>query len=152
MENCIFCKIVERKIDSAVIWEDKDFLAILDVNPNMKGMTLVLAKAHYGSYAFDLPDGVYAKFFDAAKAVAQLLEKALGVHRVALVMEGMGVDHAHLKLYPLPGVKKEFGETWAKERAFFETYEGYLSTQLGPPADIAELKKFAEEIRKHASK
>jgi len=50
VEECIFCEIVEGKRDSAKIWENEEFLAILDVNPNVKGMTLVLTKKHYGSY------------------------------------------------------------------------------------------------------
>ena len=53
MENCIFCKIVKGEIPCVKIWEDKDFLAILDVFPNTKGMTLVLTKKHFDSYAFE---------------------------------------------------------------------------------------------------
>ena len=44
-DDCIFCKIINGKIDSAKIWEDKEFIAVLDVNPNTKGMALVLTKA-----------------------------------------------------------------------------------------------------------
>jgi histidine triad (HIT) family protein len=44
MKDCIFCKIANGEIESVKIWEDKDFFAILDVNPNTKGMTLVLTK------------------------------------------------------------------------------------------------------------
>jgi len=110
MKNCIFCKIIKREIDSAKIWEDKDFLAILDVNPNTKGMTLVLTKKHYDSYAFKIPKKIYQKFMLATKKVAKILEKGLKVKRVAMVMEGMGVNHAHLKLYPLYGLNKKFEE------------------------------------------
>ncbi len=148
MEDCIFCKIIKGEIDSAKIWEDDDFLAILDVNPNTKGMALVLTKKHYDSHVFDLPDSIYGKFMDASKKVAKLLEKGMNVARVAMVMEGIGVNHTHIKLYPLHGVGKEFKKMWAKEKVFFKKYEGYLSTQLGPEADLSELKKLAREIRK----
>ena len=63
-------------------------------------------------------------------------------------MEGMGVNHAHIKLYPLHGVTEKFQETWAKEKKFFEKYEGYISTQLGPQIELEELKKLAEKIKK----
>jgi diadenosine tetraphosphate (Ap4A) HIT family hydrolase len=86
----------------------------------------------------------------AAKKVAKILEKALSVKRVAMVMEGMGVNHAHIKLYPLHGVEEKFIESWAKEKKFFERYEGYISTQLGPQADNEELKRLAEQIKKSA--
>lgn len=147
MESCIFCKIAKGEIKSAKIWEDGQFVAILDVNPNTKGMTLVLTKDHYDSYAFDMPDDVYSKFAIAAKKVSKILEKGLGVTRVSMVMEGMGVNHAHIKLYPLHGVAEKFKEMWAKGKIFFDKYEGYISTQLGPQADPGELMKLAEEIK-----
>jgi len=145
-ENCIFCKIVKGELDSARIWEDKHFLAILDIMPNTKGMTLVLTKEHYDSYAFDMSDRIYNKFMLSAKKVSKLLEKGLKVKRVAMVMEGMGINHAHVKLYPLHGLDDKFKEMWAKDKIFFEKYEGYISTQTGEKADINELKKLATEI------
>ncbi|HIH14532.1 MAG TPA: HIT family protein [Nanoarchaeota archaeon] len=147
MADCIFCKIVQGEIPSAKFWEDKDFLAILDIFPNTKGMSLVLTKRHYDSYAFGLPDAVYLELMAASKKVAKLLEKALPVKRVSLVVEGMGVNHIHVKLYPMYGLKDKFEETWAKQEVFFDKYEGYISTQLGPKANFDELKRLAEKIR-----
>jgi len=149
MAECVFCKIVNGELGCAKIWEDKEFLAILDGMPNTKGMALVLTKKHYGSYAFDMPEKEYLKLMSASKKVAKILEKGLGVTRVAMVMEGMGINHAHIKLYPLHGVKEKFRETWAKEKIFFDEYQGYISTQTGEKADINELKKLAEKIRAH---
>jgi len=148
MENCIFCKIVGGEIPSVKIWEDEKFLAVLDVFPNTKGMTLVMPKKHYDSYVFDMPYDVYCEFFKAAKKVVKILETGLDVKRVALVMEGMGVNHAHLKLYPLFGLEDKFKETWAKDKIYFDNYQGYISTQLGPQADPAALRQLAEEIKK----
>lgn len=149
MDDCIFCKIARGEIDAAKIWEDENFIATLDINPNTKGMTLVMPKKHYDSYAFDMPDEEYGAFMIAAKKVAGLLERALNVQRVALVMEGMGINHAHIKLYPMYGLEEKFKETWAQDRVFFDRYEGYISTQLGPAADLEGLKKLAEEIREN---
>lgn len=147
MTNCIFCKIAAGEIPAATIWENNKFLAVLDANPNTKGMTLIIPKAHYDSYAFEMPDDVYCKFFLAAKTVARMLEIGLGVKRVALVMEGMGINHAHLKLYPLYGLEEKFKAMESKDRVFFDRYQGYISTQCGPVADPAELKKLAKEIQ-----
>ncbi len=145
-ENCVFCKIVNGELYSAKIWEDNDFLAILDIMPNTKGMTLVLTKEHYDSYAFDMPDRIYSRFMLSAKKVSKLLEKGLKVKRVAMVMEGMGINHVHIKLYPLHGLDNKFEEIWAKDKIFFEKYEGFISTQTGEKVDINELKKLATEI------
>ncbi|HTZ42156.1 MAG TPA: HIT domain-containing protein [Candidatus Omnitrophota bacterium] len=146
MENCIFCKIVKGEIPSAKIWEDKEFIAILDKSPNVNGMTLVMPKKHFDSNATDMPDKEYTDLMLAVKKVAKLLEKKLNVKRVAIVMEGLGVNHVHIKLYPLYGLEKKFEETWAKEKKFFERYEGYISTHLGPEKSLEELNKIAKKI------
>jgi len=145
--DCIFCKIANGEFDSAKIWEDENFVAILDINPNTKGMTLVIPKKHFDSDAFLMPDKDYQDLMMAVKKVSEILRKGLSVNRVAMVAEGMGVNHVHIKLYPLYGIEKEFQEIWAKEKVFFENYQGYISTQLGPQADIDNLKKLAEEIK-----
>lgn len=147
MSDCIFCKIVQGEILSAKIWENDEFLAILDAFPNTRGMTLVIPKEHYDSYAVEMPRDVFQRFMLAGKEVAKLLDKKLKVQRTALVMEGMGINHAHLKLYPLHGLDKKFESMEAKEKVFFENYPGYLTTRLGPQPDPEELKKLAEEIR-----
>ena len=147
MSDCIFCKIIRGEIPSAKIWENDEFLSILDICPNTKGMVLTMPKKHYDSYAFEMPDDVFQRFMLAGKETAKLLDKRLKVQRTALVMEGMGINHAHLKLYPLHGLDKKFKEMIAQEKVFFENYPGYLTTQIGPQADTEELKKLAEEIR-----
>jgi len=146
--DCIFCKIIGGQIPRASFWEDEKFIAILDAFPNTKGMTLVVPKDHHDSYVVDMDDETYSEFFIAAKKVAKILEKALGVKRVAMVMEGMGVNHAHIKLYPLHGLENKFVEMYAPERRFFDRYEGYLTTVLGPEADMQRLNKLADKIRR----
>ena len=148
MKDCIFCKIIKGKIPSVKIWEDEKNLAILDINPNTEGVTLVLTKSHYDSDATDMPNKDYIDLMMAVKKVAKLLEKKLKVKRVAIVMEGLGINHVHIKLYPIHGLNEKFKEMWAKERKFFEKYEGYISTHLGPEKSMEELKKIAEKITK----
>ncbi len=146
-EDCVFCRIVKGEVESVKIWEDDDFLAILDINPNTEGMTLVLPKKHCDSYVFNINNSFYNKFMLAVKKVAELLERGLGVKRVAMIMEGMGINHAHIKLYPLHGVGEKFKEIWAKDKIYFNKYEGYISTQLGPQKSLEELKKLAKKIK-----
>ncbi|MCL5018355.1 MAG: HIT family protein [Candidatus Pacearchaeota archaeon] len=148
MENCIFCKIVKEEIPSVKIWEDENHIAILDKFPNTEGMTVVITKKHFDSDATDMPDGDYKDLMIAAKRVTKILEKKLGVKRVAMIMEGLGVNHVHIKLYPIYGLDKKFSEKWADNKVYFNTYEGYISTQIGPEKTIEELNKIAEKIRK----
>jgi len=83
----------------------------------------------------------------AAKKVAKLLENSLKVKRAALVMEGLGVNHVHIKIYPIHGLAEKFKEIWAKDEVYFQKYEGYISTQLGPQRSMSELEAIAKEIR-----
>ncbi|CAN5415892.1 hypothetical protein BH10BAC5_BH10BAC5_18940 [soil metagenome] len=144
-ENCIFCKIVRGEIPSYKIYEDDRFIAILDIFPNTKGMTLVIPKAHFSSYAFDMNDDDYTAFMLAAKKVGKIIDEKLNVRRTSLVMEGMGVNHAHLKLYPMHGLFKKFEPIVPTDplnnKVFFEKYEGYLTTLLGPKATEESLKE-----------
>jgi len=136
-------------MESVRIWEDKDFIAILDINPNTRGVTLVMPKAHHDSYAFDMPEKDYSKLMAASRKVAKILEKGLKVRRVAMVMEGLGINHVHIKLYPLHGLDQKFQEMWGKDKIFFNKYEGYISTQIGPRVPIEELKILAKKLNTH---
>jgi histidine triad (HIT) family protein len=147
MEECIFCKIAQKDIPSAVIWEDSEYLAFLDLNPNTKGMTLVIPKKHYNSDLFRMADKEMGEFLQATKKTAKILEKGLCVKRVALVVEGMGVNHLHAKLYPLYGLEEKIYEKIIVKRVYFDKYEGYLSTQLGPSLSARELYLLAEKIK-----
>jgi histidine triad (HIT) family protein len=146
MNYCIFCNILNGSLDAAKIWEDENHIAVLDIYPNTKGMTLVISKAHRESDLSDMSVEEYQSFFLAARKVSDLLKNGLNVKRVSLVLEGMGINHAHIKLYPLHGLESTFKEMWGNETIFFEKYEGYISTLLGPQADMAELKKLEQQI------
>ena len=146
-ENCIFCRIAKGEIPSVKIWEDKEFLAILDVFPNTEGMTLIIPKKHYDSYLFDLPEEFYKRFMMATRKIAKILEKGLKVRRVAMIMEGMEINHLHMKIYPLHGLKNKFSVMAPEEEKYFENYEGYLTTLSGPKKSMEELEKIAERIR-----
>ncbi|MYM22758.1 HIT domain-containing protein [Duganella sp. FT135W] len=49
MENCIFCKIAEKKIPSTTVYEDDDLLAFKDINPAAPVHLLVIPKKHFGT-------------------------------------------------------------------------------------------------------
>lgn len=151
MEGCLFCKIVAGEIPSHAVWEDADHLAFLSIFPNTEGVTVVIPKKHYPSYAFALPDDVLAALMLATKKVANLLDKALpDVGRTAMVFEGFGVDHVHAKLYPMHGTAdmSEWKPIESKSDKYFDRYEGYISSHDAARAEDADLAALAEKIRK----
>ena len=46
MENCIFCKIINREIPSKIVYEDDKVIAFNDVNPAAPIHILVIPKKH----------------------------------------------------------------------------------------------------------
>lgn len=150
MDDCIFCKIVAGSVPAHKIWEDEKHIAFLSIFPNTEGVSVVIPKAHYTSYAFDLPDEVLADLMIATKKVAKLLDSALpDVGRTAMVFEGFGVDHVHSKLFPMHGTADM--STWrpieSKVQKYFDQYEGYVSSHDYELADDATLAALAEKIR-----
>jgi len=143
MADCIFCKIVDGEIPSVKVWEDSEFIAILDIKPKTKGMVVVMPKKHFESNIFDMPRVEYKNFMLATKKVAKYMEKGLRVDRVAMVMEGLDIDHAHIKLYPIYGLNRKF-----KSGAVLPSdYEGYVAVENGHERSLEELKKVADEMR-----
>lgn len=147
MKNCVFCDIASGKIQAHKIYEDMKYIAILDIHPNTSGQTLIITKKHYPSYVFKMNERKYLDLMKVSKKIAILLDNKLKVKRTAMVMEGMGIDHAHIKLYPLHGLNKEFKEIWAKKRIFFDKYKGYITTLMGPEIKKEHLKKISKKIR-----
>jgi len=149
MQDCIFCKIVKGEAPSFKVWEDNKYLAFLSISPNTEGMTVVIPKTHYSSYAFNLPDEILCELIIATKKVAKLLDlKFEDVGRTALVFEGFGVDHIHSKLYPMHGTADM--ENWkpieAKIDKYFEKYEGYISSHDYKRETDEKLLKTAKKI------
>lgn len=149
MNECIFCKIIKEELPSHRIWEDDAHLAFLTIFPNTEGVSVVIPKKHYPSYAFDLPDDVLANLMIATKKVAKLLDSKLeDVGRTAMVFEGFGVDHIHAKLYPMHGTNiPEWKPIESSIDKYFEKYEGYISSHDYKREDDEKLKVLAARIR-----
>lgn len=127
--DCIFCKIIAGEIPSVKIWENDQFIAILDAFPACKGQVLVIPKRHYDSDIFLMGDDVYTSLMLATKEVAALMKKWLWVEKVGMVVEWLQVPHAHVKLYPF----------W-EGRSFEWWLTGHVM------ADSEELKNIANKI------
>jgi len=152
--KCIFCQIAKGSIKTpGLFWEDEEFMAFLAIDPNTEGFSAVIPKQHYGSDVLKMPDDVLKKFILAAKRVAQILEKYFtDVGRVGLIMEGTGIDHAHIKLVPMHGTEHmkrgEWKQILSGKEFWFDKYEGWISSGSGSMADPQELEKLANKLRK----
>ena len=51
VDNCIFCKIVQRQIPSRLVYEDEEMMAFHDIHPWAPVHFLIIPKAHIPSIA-----------------------------------------------------------------------------------------------------
>ncbi|MAG78442.1 diadenosine tetraphosphate hydrolase [archaeon] len=137
MDNCLFCGIVEERIPAYKIYEDNKHIAILDIYPAVRGQSLVLPKKHHGSYVFEMKEDDYVALMVASRNVAKLTDDKLRSLRTCMVMEGMEVNHAHIKLYPIYEVLTNI----ASGTIDLNKYPGHINTKHGERMSESELEK-----------
>lgn len=116
----IFSRIISGEIPSYKIAEDDRFYAFLDINPIQKGHTLVIPKLEV-DYLFDMDDQLLGDMMVFAKKVAGKMKQVLDCKKVAVMVIGLEVAHAHIHLIPInkePDIK---GRVELSEDEFLET-------------------------------
>lgn len=98
--SSVFTKIINREIPGHIVAENERFIAFLDVNPLVKGHTLVVPKKEV-DYIFDLPDEDLADLHIFAKKVAAGIKAAIPCKRIGVAVIGLEVPHTHVHLVPL---------------------------------------------------
>ena len=103
-DDCLFCKIVAGEIPSYKVYEDGDFIAILDRFPRNLGHTLIIPKEHFDDL-FDLPGALAERLLPLARELAGKVKEATGCEGLNLVQNngeasGQEVKHFHLHIIP----------------------------------------------------
>ncbi len=96
----IFTRIIEGEIPCYKVAEDDRYFAFLDINPLRAGHTLVVPKVET-DYLFDLDDDTLSGMMIFAKKVAAQIRSKIECERVAVVVLGLEVPHAHIHLIPI---------------------------------------------------
>lgn len=96
----IFSKIAAGEIPSYKCAENDKFYAFLDINPVGKAHTLVIPRKEV-DYIFDMDDNDLAEFQLFAKKVAQAIRSEFPCKKVAQIVLGLEVPHAHIHLIPI---------------------------------------------------
>jgi histidine triad (HIT) family protein len=100
----LFSKIAAGEIPSYKCAEDDRFYAFLDINPLVKGHTLVIPRREI-DYIFDMEDEEIAAFQTFAKKVAIAIKNAIPCIKVGEAVIGLEVRHAHIHLIPMQSEK-----------------------------------------------
>ena len=97
----VFTRIVKGEIPCYKVAEDDRYFAFLDINPLAKGHTLVIPKEETDNI-FDLDDRTLADMMVFAKRIARKIQAN---KKVAVVVLGLEVPHAHIHLIPINSEK-----------------------------------------------
>jgi histidine triad (HIT) family protein len=98
--GCIFCRIAAGQQRADVIYEDELVIAFPDIHPIRPGHTQVICRGHI-SYFEDLPDDIASRMLGVGQRIARAMKSSLGVPRVAFLLTGGDIAHAHAHLVPM---------------------------------------------------
>ena len=98
--SSIFTKIINGEIPSYKIYEDDKTYAFLDILPETKGHTLVVPKKEVDKI-YDLEDEELQEMILFAKNIAKKIQATTQCKKVATVVLGLEVPHAHIHLVPM---------------------------------------------------
>lgn len=103
MEDCIFCKIINKEIPAELVFEDEHIVAFNDINPQAPIHILLIPKEHYVSLN-EIPEdkkSILSHILLKARQIA--LEKGVDKSGYRIVLNtardsGQEVFHIHFHL------------------------------------------------------
>ncbi|MBR9705016.1 HIT family protein [Candidatus Pacearchaeota archaeon] len=103
-KECIFCKIVKGEMPCEKVYEDDNFIGILEIKPQANGHTLLIPKKHFRNL-FDMPSTLGNELIGAMKEVSLKLIKDKKAEGVKIIINnesaaGQIVFHLHSHIIP----------------------------------------------------
>lgn len=113
MEDCIFCRIVEKKLPADIVYEDDRVIAFRDISPKAPVHVLIIPKKHINPKDDMGREDVLPEMYVAAQKIA--VQEGIGERGYRLIANvgpesGQEVDHLHFHLLggkPLGGLVGE---------------------------------------------
>lgn len=102
--DCIFCKIINGEIPSNKVFENDEFIAILDAFPANEGHTLIIPKKHYKNI-FEIDEKTVSEGYVLAQKVAKAIKNTLTIENINILqnngeISGQSVHHFHIHVIP----------------------------------------------------
>ena len=112
--DCVFCNIIQGKIPSDIIFEDKYTLVTLDIDEVVKGHILVIWKKHLTNIS-DLTLKEYLIFSKLLWKTEKVLLQITNKNRSIIFKTGSLVSHFHFHIYPV-----SLNTQWGKIKDFID--------------------------------
>ena len=127
LQNCVFCKIVNKEIPAKIVFENSLNLAFLDLFPLSNGHTIVIPKRHYANLE-DIPIKELHHIIETVKQVAILIHNRLEIDGYNILQNnfkaaGQVVNHFHFHIIPRRMDDNKFKLSIPHEQATEESLE-----------------------------
>ena len=137
--ECVFCGVAQHSVESVVVYEDDEVIAVLDIAPIRPGHTQIVPKRHVETF------GLAARIIHLGQQIARRLKERYGVERVAFLFTGGDIPHAHAHVVPL----HEITDITSARYIVSGGDIGWSATHLA--VDLAELRRVQAELAFAAS-
>jgi histidine triad (HIT) family protein len=131
--TCTFCSIAAGELSAAIVLDEPDVLAFLDVRPVFPGHVLVVPRAHHETLP-DLPGNLIPVVFEAAQRVAAAVLPALGADVAMNNTVSQSVPHLHVHVVPRRRKDGLRGFFWPRQK--YESDEAMSEVAAGIRATI----------------
>ncbi|MGL4616898.1 MAG: HIT family protein [Mycoplasmoidaceae bacterium] len=112
MNECLFCKIINKKIPAKIIYEDAMTMCILDINPISDGHCIIIPKKHFEYFSI-CDDEYLTAITKTTKKVANIINNSSldnnGINYLINEKTNAGQEIMHLHIHLIPKFKKEEG-------------------------------------------
>lgn len=103
--NCIFCKIVQKKAPASIVYEDKKTIAFMSIQPINVGHTLVIPKHHYENI-YEISEKEIAYLYRIVKKITNATNKAVSAEGIRIIQNngkaaGQVIFHMHVHIIPM---------------------------------------------------
>jgi histidine triad (HIT) family protein len=131
---CVFCDVIEGRLDAHEVWRDDVAVAFLDRAPLFPGHTLVVPRRHVVTLPELMPEEV-GPFFERVRVIASAMPDALDAHGTFVANNNVvSQSVAHLHVHVVPRRRKD------GLRGFFWPRQKYAD---GEASDVANLLRRA---------
>ena len=120
-DDCIFCKIITKKIPSKILYENNDTIAFLDIFPISQGHTIVIPKKHYTNLE-TIPIKELYEVMGTVKIVSNLIYNNLDIDGYNILQNnykaaGQVINHFHIHIIPRSDADGKFKLLIPREQA-----------------------------------
>lgn len=102
VNECLFCQVVRKEIESYSVFEDDTSIAFLDTKPLFPGHLLLIPKEHYATIT-DVPQTLIDNLFNNTKMLVEAIEMGLKVDGTFIAINNkvsQSVPHLHIHIVP----------------------------------------------------